>query len=169
MNSKVLSIPALSLLVLLSPALSAAETPLARLIANNACPGCDLHGVSLAGSQHAGANLEGADLRGADLTNTDLKGANLGAAKLDAATLEGTDLRGANLRGASLRRTSLFATRLTGADLRDADLRDLDADHDLEYIDLIGVQLDGARFKHGVRCAGFPAKGGWGCKAIVGE
>ncbi len=69
------------------------------------------------------------------------------------------------LRGAILTGVDLTETHLTGADLRDADLRHLDIDIAFEFVELIGVQLNGARFKNGVRCAGFPAKGGWGCES----
>jgi uncharacterized protein YjbI with pentapeptide repeats len=53
-----------------------------RLLATNACPGCD---------------LSSADLRGANLRNADLRSANLSFADL-----RGTDLTGANLDGANL-------------------------------------------------------------------
>ena len=52
-----------------------------------------------------------------------------------------------------------------GADLRWANLDHLDLDLDLEFIDLTGVLLEGARFKHGMQCAALPPKGGWGCQA----
>jgi len=56
---------------------------------------------------------------------------------------------------------------LAGADMRDTDMRHMDIDLALEFLDLTGVLLEGARFKNGERCSGLPAKGGWGCAAEV--
>lgn len=138
---------------------------LAILLAAKACLGCDLRGADLSKQNLVRANLKwsdlsAADLRGADLSAADLTGAILENAKITDARLEGAKLEGARLVG-----TELHAAHLTGADLRWADMSHLDADFDLEFVDLVGVQLQGARFKHGVRCAGVPDKGGWGCKA----
>ena len=105
----------------------------------------------------------GCDLRNADLRNRDLSGAHLDAADLRNAQLAGSSLIGASLRGARLTGVELFAVRLTGADLRDADLTHLHIDRDLEFLDLTGVLLEGARFADGQRCGPLPEIGGWGC------
>lgn len=116
---------------------------LETLLASGKCPGCDL--------------------RGADLRNRDLRGAQLEAADLRDAQLTGSSLAGANLRGARLTGVELHEVRLTGADLRDADLSHLHIDRDLEFLDLTGVLLEGARFSGGRRCGPLPEIGGWGC------
>ncbi len=112
-----------------------------------------------------GGECRGCDLRNADLRNRDLSGAQLERADLSGARLGGSSLAGARLRGARLRGVALFDVRLTGADLRDADLTHLDIDRDLEFVDLTGVLLEGARFSNGRRCGPLPEIGGWGCSA----
>ncbi len=126
---------------------------------------CNLEGAVLRDEQLAGAQLKGANLNKADLRGANLRGADLTGASLTDANLSQTALRGAKLRRATLLGVDLTETQLIGADLREADLRHLDIDIAFEFVELIGVQLDGARFKNGVRCAGFPSKGGWCCKA----
>jgi len=66
---------------------------------------------------------------------------------------------------ADLRGVALHAVNITGADLREADLRHLDADMDLEFVTLVGVRMEGARFNDGVICGPMPEKGGFGCAA----
>lgn len=117
-----------------------------RLIETRACAGCE---------------LQNSDLSGIDLSGVDLSAANLNGSKLHQ-----TNLRGANLRGASLRNISLSDTALAGADLRNADLSDIDIDQVFEYVEIIGTQFEGARFKHGVICGPAPTKGGWGCQQL---
>jgi hypothetical protein len=116
---------------------------LETLLASGKCPGCDL--------------------RGADLRNRNLNGVQLNAADLRDARLAGSSLAGASLRGARLTGIDFFEVRLTGADLRDADLSHLHIDRDLEFMDLTGVLLEGARFSDGRRCGPLPEIGGWGC------
>ncbi len=133
------------------------------LLNTKVCNGCDLRatdlrGKALQGAQLRWSNLNDADLRGANLNSADLTGASLERAKLS-----NTNLQGASLEGARLLGVDLSEVRLIGADLRWADLRHLDVDAAFEFVELIGVQLEGARFKNGVRCGSFPAKGGWGC------
>ncbi len=140
-------------------------THLKQLIKTNLCSRCDLSlapfaGLSLQAAELAYADLSGADLRGADLSRANLQYANLAHTKLT-----GANLSAAQLLGASLIDTDLTQTRLLGADLRQADLSHLNVDLDLEFIELTGVLLEGARFKGGVICATFPEKGGWGCAA----
>lgn len=113
----------------------------------------------------ASGQCRGCDLRNADLRNRDLSGAQLEGSDLSGARLGGSSLAGARLRGARLRGVALFDVRLTGADLRDADLTHLDIDRDLEFVDLTGVLLEGARFSNGRRCGPLPEIGGWGCSA----
>ena len=96
-----------------------------------------------------GLKLDGANLSGADLSN----------AKLMNASMIGANLNGANLFG-----VNLYSTNIMGVDLRDANLSHLDADIDLEFITLAGVRLEGALFKDGFVCGGFPVKGGFGCQ-----
>jgi len=111
----------------------------------------------------ASGKCRGCDLRGADLRNRDLSGAQLEAADLRDAQLAGSSLVGAKLRSARLTGVELHEVRLTGADLRDADLTHLHIDRDLEFVDLTGVLLEGARFSGGRRCGPLPEIGGWGC------
>lgn len=110
------------------------------------CPACNLQKTDLSGLNLQGANLEGADLSGANLT--------------------GTNLRGANLRDATLLSITLSETALSGADLRNADMSDMDIDMVFEYIEIIGTQFEGARFKDGIVCGPAPKKGGWGCQQL---
>ena len=42
-------------------------------------------------------------------------------------------------------------------------------DFDLEFVELVGVQMEGACFKGGFVCGGLPEKGGWGCAARRSE
>ncbi len=107
---------------------------------------------------------ENCDLSDTDLSDQILIDANLAGANLSGANLSGTNLRGANLQGAILRDVDLSDTALGGANLRDADLSDTDIDEVLEYIEIMGTQFEGARFKHGIICGSAPEKGGWGCQ-----
>ena len=113
---------------------------LSRLIETRACAGCE---------------LQNSDFSGMDLSGVDLSGAILNGSKLHQ-----TNLRGANLQGASLLNIKLSETALSGADLRNADLSDIDIDHVFEYVEIIGTQFEGARFKHGIICGPAPTKGG---------
>lgn len=61
----------------------------------------------------------------------------------------------------------LSGKSLQGAMLAYSDLTHLDIDLDLEFIELTGVNLEGARFKDGVRCGSLPEAGGWGCSAAT--
>jgi uncharacterized protein YjbI with pentapeptide repeats len=142
---------------------------LTTLLDTKICNECNLESAILRDEQLDGAELKGANLNKADLRGANLRGADLTGASLTQAKLSDTDLRGAKLRRATLMGVDLTETHLIGADLREVDLRHLDIDIAFEFVELIGVQLDGARFKHGVRCAGFPTKGGWGCKAAIDE
>lgn len=136
---------AIALVVTPGAAFGAEPQHVAQLKETGECPGCDLRGAEL-----SGLNLDGAVLSGADLRN---------------AELSGTTLRGASLNGADLRGVPLHDVNIVGADLRGADLRHLDADIDLEFVTLIGVRMEGVRFKNGVVCGKMPEKGGWGCEA----
>ncbi|MFQ5935908.1 MAG: pentapeptide repeat-containing protein [Acidiferrobacterales bacterium] len=154
-----------TLLALISAPVSAVnQRHLNALLASHVCNGCNLTKADLRGKQLRGVKLRWAVLDNADLRGTDLSGADLTGASLKDAQLANTNLQGAKLEGADLRGVDLTEVTLIGADLRWADLRHLDVDLAFEFVELIGVRLEGARFKHGVRCAGFPAKGGWGCK-----
>lgn len=115
-----------------------------QLLETGQCPACDLRDVDLSGQKLVGANLAGANLSGANLTNT--------------------NLRGANLHGATLLKLNLSDTALSGANLKQANLSDLDIDLVLEDVEIIGTQLEGARFNFGVVCGPPPNKGGWGCQ-----
>jgi uncharacterized protein YjbI with pentapeptide repeats len=117
-----------------------------QLLETGHCPGCDLRGIDLSNEKLIGANLAGADLSGAQLENT--------------------NLRGANLQGATLLKLDLSETRLAGANLKHANLSDQDIDVTFEYVEIIGTQLEGARFKYGVVCGALPDKGGWGCQHL---
>lgn len=149
--------------LLTAPAVAFEQAELDRLLKTKHCNGCNLEGADLRGKALQGAELrwvmlDRADLRGANLKGADLTGASLQGARLDRANLQGVRLEGARLLG-----VDLSEVKLIGADLRWADLRHLDVDVAFEFVELIGVQLEGARFKDGVRCGGFPPKGGWGC------
>ena len=124
----------------------ASEAAKAQLLATGDCPACDLRGVDLSGRELIGANLTGANLSGANLSNT--------------------NLRGANLQGATMLRLTLSDTALAGANLKQADLSDLDIDMVFEYVEIIGTQFEGARFKYGIVCGPPPNKGGWGCQHL---
>lgn len=149
--------------------LSAASTQafeaadLQALLDTKVCNGCDLAGADLRSKQLEGARLKWTDLSRADLRGANLSGADLTGAVLERAKLDGANLQGAKLEGAHLFGVDLSDVRLIGADLRWVDLTHLDVDLAFEFVELIGVRLEGARFKDGVRCTGFPAKGGWGC------
>jgi hypothetical protein len=157
-----------ALLVTTQPIQAYDPDDLQQLLTTKQCPGCNLSHAPLAEANLAGALLQRADLTGADLTRTDLSRADLSGAQLDNARLTETDLRASILRDSSLVGTNLSEVRLVGADLRGADLSHLDVDLDLEFIELLGVLLEGARFKNGVRCAAYPEKGGFGCAAEAG-
>ena len=161
--------PLLALLLSILSLASAAFQPqdLERLLQSGRCDHCDLSGSDLRGRQLVGASLVGSDLRDADLSRSRLRYADLSGAHLSGARLQGADLSGARLRGARLYGVDLSETRLAGADLRDTDMSHMDIDLALEFLDLTGVLLEGARFKDGVRCAGPPEKGGWGCSAVA--
>ncbi len=152
--------------IVITPAASAADqADIRRLAVTGDCDGCDLSNANLKGLQLFNislrwANLSGADLRGSVLDLADLTGADLSNARLDNSRIRGGVLEGANLMG-----VALDSVALSGSDLRWSNLSHLDADLDLEFLDLVGVLLEGARFKHGVRCAQLPGKGGWGCAA----
>jgi uncharacterized protein YjbI with pentapeptide repeats len=139
---------ALTLLGMMTPATAqqtaAVANNIRHLVAVRACEGCDLHGANLAGADLSGVNLEAADLSGANL--------------------EATNLRGANLSRAILLKARIIDTKLSGANLRMADLSDLDIDQAFESLEIIGAQLEGARFADGVICGPAPNKGGWGCQ-----
>ncbi|MFQ6021528.1 MAG: pentapeptide repeat-containing protein [Acidiferrobacterales bacterium] len=160
-------IPALATLVLdlatSAPSLAFDENDLKSLLDTKVCNGCDLEGADLRGRALEGAKLRWSNLKDADLRGANLNGADMTGASLEHAKLSNANFQGAKLEGARLLGVDLSEVRLIGADLRWADLRHLDVDLAFEFVELIGVQLEGARFKHGVRCAGFPAKGGWGC------
>ena len=115
-----------------------------QLLVTRACVGCDLHGADLGGLDLSGVNLSAADLTGANLT--------------------ATNLRGADLSRTILLHARIIDTRLSGANLRMANLSDLDIDQAFESLEIIGTQLEGARFKDGVICGPPPNKGGWGCQ-----
>jgi len=136
-----------------------------RVLRTGVCYQCDLSGADLQGRDLSNSRLGRSDLSGADLRMTNLRGANLHCATLADARLEGANLEGSVLREARLYGVDISSVRLAGADLRDADLTHLDVDMDLEWVELTGVLLEGARIKDGVRCAGFSVKGGWGCAA----
>jgi len=104
------------------------------------------------------------DLRDIDLSNENLRYVNLSGANLSGANLTQTDLQGANLQGAILLRLDLSETKLNGANLKKANLSDLDIDLVFEYVEIMGTQLEGARFKDDVICGKVPKKGGWGCE-----
>ena len=122
------------------------QNAIKQLLDTLECPDCDLRNADFSGQNLQGANLTGANLSGADLTRT--------------------NLRGANLKNATLLGVKLSETALSGADLRNADLSDIDIDQVFEYIEIIGAQFEGARFKHGVVCGPPPKKGGWGCQQL---
>lgn len=135
------------ILLLLNSAPVHSQSPvesMAALLQTTRCPSCNLIGVDLTGRNLVGADLQAADLTGANLT--------------------GADLRGANLSGSILKAAIFADTRLAGANLRNADLSDLDIDAAFEWMEIIGAQLQGARFKDGVTCGPSPEKGGWGCQ-----
>lgn len=139
------------------------QNDLRSLLDTKVCNGCDLEGADLHGKALEGAKLRWSNLKDADLRSANLNGADLTGASLERARLGNANLQGAKLEGARMLGVDLSEVRLIGADLRWADLRHLDVDLAFEFVELIGVQLEGARFKDGVRCAGFPPKGGWGC------
>ncbi len=122
------------------------EAAKTQLLATGNCPACDLSGVNLSGQELVGANLARANMSGANLSNT--------------------NLRGANLQGATMLRLKLSDTALAGANLKQADLSDLDIDLVFEYVEIIGTQFEGARFKYGIVCGPPPNKGGWGCQQL---
>lgn len=109
-------------------------------------------------------HCEDCDLKGVDLSNQNLSGANLENANLTSANLDNTNLRGANLQGATMLDLNLSNTPLAGANLKNADLSDIDIDEMFEYVEIIGAQFEGARFKYGIICGPAPDKGGWGCQ-----
>ena len=139
---------------------------LKQLKTTGICNGCDLEHVDLRGADLSGNQLRWAKLSHSNLTGANLKGADLTGADLSHALLTNTQLEGAVLQGSRLSGVDLSEARLVGADLRWADMTHLDVDLALEHIDLIGVLLEGARFKNGVRCGAFPPKGGFGCTAV---
>ena len=154
-------------LLLLTSTVALAFEPahLEQLRRGDQCNGCDLRNAPLADSNLVGRSLRWAVLAGSNLAQGNLERADLTGADLRGARLQGASLQGAVLEGALLDGVDLSDTRLAGADLRWARLPHLDIDRDLEFLELTGVILHGATFKHGIRCAALPAKGGWGCVA----
>lgn len=136
-----------------------------QLISTRNCIGCDLRGSDLSGQQWSGVNLKWSNLSGTKLDGANFSGANLLGVDFSDASLKNTIFKGAIMEGAILVGTDLTTTQLAGADLRWANISHLDADIDLEFIDLIGVNLFGAIFKNEIRCGKAPDKGGWGCAA----
>ena len=155
------------IVLLLSPfqAYSWNENDLSHLRTFNDCRGCNLEDADLKGLDLTHAKLRWAKLKGANLSGAQMKGADLTGVDLRYAKLDNTDLQGSILQGTRLEGVDLTRTRLAGSDLRWADLSHLDVDVALEHIELLGVLLEGARFKNGVRCGSFPSKGGFGCAA----
>ncbi|MFQ5754717.1 MAG: pentapeptide repeat-containing protein [Acidiferrobacterales bacterium] len=139
------------------------QADLKSLLDTKICNGCDLQGADLRNKALEGAQLKWSNLNDADLQGVKLNGGDLTGATLERARLANANFQGAKLQGARLLGVDLSEVKLIGADLRWADLRHLDVDLAFEFVELIGVQLEGARFKDGVRCGGFPPKGGWGC------
>ncbi|MCU7845436.1 MAG: pentapeptide repeat-containing protein [Candidatus Thiodiazotropha sp. (ex Monitilora ramsayi)] len=154
------------LLYLSAQTLADTRSELNQLKTTGVCNGCNLEHADLSGADLSGNQLRWARLSHSNLAGANLKGADLTGADLSHAQLTNTQLEGAVLQGSRLSGVDLSETRLMGADLRWADMTHLDVDLALEHIDLIGVLLEGARFKHGVRCGAFPAKGGFGCTAV---
>jgi tetratricopeptide (TPR) repeat protein len=95
-----------------TPAASAGDEALIRLLEKRSCARCNL----------ADADLVHADLRDANLKGAKLQRANLSQARLDGAQLTGADLSFTSLLGASLRGADLRGARLEGTDLRQADI-----------------------------------------------
>lgn len=147
------------------PALSFDPAHLKRLLEDNRCEHCDLQQAPLGRLDLSAAKLTHANLSAADLSGTNLQWADLSFANLERVRLEQTDLSATSMYRANLKNTDLTEARLAGADLREANLTHLNIDLDLEFIELTGVLLEGARFQFGQRCAAFPDKGGWGCAA----
>lgn len=163
---KILQLAILAMLII--PMTLQASEPhhaLKRLLVTGKCNGCNLRRVDLSGKQLSDAQLRWADLREARLENTILDRADLTGANLEGAKVIGGSFRGSIMQGANLRRVALHEMALSGSDLRWSDLSHLNVDLDLEFVDLLGVLLEGARFQGGVRCARLPEKGGWGCTA----
>ena len=63
------------------------ELSLKKLMALNACEGCDLSKANLSEANLTETNLQHANLKQADLSGADLSAANLKSAKLDGAIL----------------------------------------------------------------------------------
>ncbi len=135
-----------------------------RLLLTAHCENCDLQQAGFKNLDLKQVHLHGANLRKTDFSGAHLEGADLSGTDLRNARFDNAILLGANLRGADLRGVNLIGVRLTGADLRDTNMTDISSDDELDLMDLIGVRLDGARFKGGVTCGSFPKKGGWGCQ-----
>lgn len=149
-----------------SEQVSAADpADLRKLLDTGVCNGCNLREVNLTGLKLAGAKLRWSDLRGANFTKIDLDRADLTGADLSGATMSESSFRASVLEGANLYGVALYEMRLAGSDLRWSNLSHLDVDLDLEFVDLVGVLLEGSRFKNNMRCARLPEKGGWGCAA----
>lgn len=136
---------------------------LRQLLNTGVCNGCNLQGADLTGRQLAGAKLRWSDLRGANLTRINLDRADLTGADLSGARMSESSISGSILEGANLYGVALHEVRLAGSDLRWSNLSHLDVDLDLEFVDLLGVLLEGSQFKNNIRCARLPEKGGWGC------
>ena len=145
--------------------IAADPVDLRKLLDTGVCNGCNLQGADLTGLKLTGAKLRWSDLRGANLTRIDLDRADLTGADLSGATMSKSSFRASVLEGANLYGVALYEMRLVGSDLRWSNLSHLDVDLDLEFVDLVGVLLEGSRFKNNIRCARLPEKGGWGCAA----
>ena len=136
-----------------------------QLVSTRSCIACNLSGSDLSNQQWPGVNLKWSNLSGTKLDGANFSGANLLGVDFSGASLKNTIFKGAIMEGAILLKTDLTSAQLTGADLRWANISHLDIDIDLEFIDLIGVNLLGATFKNGIRCGKTPNRGGWGCAA----
>ena len=119
------------------------DQALAHLVEHNACPGCDLSGVTLMQRDLQEADLSRADLSGANLFATDLSRASLVGARLVDANMLQTKLHEANLRDADLSDANLMGAKLQNADLTGANL---------EGARLTGASLTGAIWTDGSEC-----------------
>ncbi len=123
---------------------------LARFKQTKHCPRCDLSNADLRGrnlrrSDLREANLSGADFRNAHLLYSNFKNANLQGTKFIKADLERANLRGTNCSRANFAKARLVSTKFRYAILRDTDFSNAVHSSNLNFDELVGIDIRGMK------------------------
>ena len=123
---------------------------LARFKQTKHCPRCDLSNADLRGRNLRRSDLREANLSGADFSNSYLRysnfrNANLQGTKFIKANLIGANLRGTNCTGANFAKARLPRTKFRYAILRDTDFSNADHSSNLNFDELVGIDIRGMK------------------------